>query len=89
MLLWKIKDAVPAAGDHTYQFRQLTESVEPKSIAEWRAAVEEWEKDKTKANPFEVKVSSMYPISRRPFAIYGTRASYCRIDTACRSSRTC
>jgi hypothetical protein len=60
MLLRKIKDAVPTAGDQAYDFEKLTDSLPPESVAEWKEMVEKWEADKSNENPFEVKVKGEY-----------------------------
>jgi hypothetical protein len=72
MFLRKIKDAVPSASDQACDLEQLTDSLPPEAVAEWKAMVERWEEDNSNVNPFEVKVKGACLILRCTFGIHLT-----------------
>ena len=61
-MLWKMKDAVPSAGDQAYNFEKLTDSLPPETVSEWKAMVEKWEEDNSNENPYQVKVNGVFLI---------------------------
>ena len=59
-----MKEAVPNSVEQSWEFDELTKTLPPQSTAEWEAAVKAWEVDKTKENPYIVKVDSTYLLGR-------------------------
>ncbi|KAK0478694.1 hypothetical protein EDD18DRAFT_1364550 [Armillaria luteobubalina] len=57
-LLHKIKDAMPKASDHEYQFERFMALLPRDNIVKWTKMVEDWEVDRTKPNPFARTVAS-------------------------------
>jgi hypothetical protein len=57
-LLRRIKAAVPERNEHVNAFQELTASLPNNTVAEWKEAVEAWEHDRTKANPFDSQCAS-------------------------------
>ncbi|KAK0499952.1 hypothetical protein EDD18DRAFT_1348753 [Armillaria luteobubalina] len=51
-LLRKIKDAMPKASDHEDQFERFTASLPQNNVVKWTQMVEDWEVDRTEAQPF-------------------------------------
>ncbi|KAF7968772.1 hypothetical protein HWV62_29344 [Athelia sp. TMB] len=52
IFLRKIKDAVPERAQQVDIFEELSENLPPESVAKWTVAVEAWERDRFKPNPF-------------------------------------
>lgn len=44
--------AVPERADHVWAFKELTGNLKPESVAEFTVAVNAWEADSKKPNPF-------------------------------------
>jgi hypothetical protein len=51
-----MKVAVPMARDHRASHEALEKALPSADVKSWTLAIEAWERDKTKVNPFEVKV---------------------------------
>ncbi|OJA19377.1 hypothetical protein AZE42_13202 [Rhizopogon vesiculosus] len=62
MMLRKVKEALPECRVHQEDLRELESVIileEPSSLAEWKIQLEEWEQDRSKPNPYEVKTDTM------------------------------
>lgn len=65
MLLNKIREAVAAREKHVTEFLELSDSISdthPSLVAEWTVAVQAWENDRTKPNPFAVATTGKYSL---------------------------
>jgi hypothetical protein len=51
----KIQDAVPTRNDHIVALKELESTISPESLAQWRTAVELWERDSNAPNPFKAE----------------------------------
>lgn len=51
-LLKKIKKAVPERDAQLLAFQEYTSALPKEAVERWRVAVENWERDPTKPNPF-------------------------------------
>jgi hypothetical protein len=62
-LLRKLKNAVPEGTEHVWAYHEFTRSLLEDLVAEWRIAVEAWEKDQDEVNPFVPTVKSKYVLN--------------------------
>ena len=51
----KIQDAAPMRNDQILAFQSFEATVPVELVAEWRTAVELWERDSNVPNPFKVE----------------------------------
>jgi hypothetical protein len=61
MMLRKVKEALPECRVHQEDLRELESVIileEPSSLAEWKIQLKEWEQDRSKPNPYEVKTDN-------------------------------
>ena len=70
-----MKEAIPECNEHQVDFEELTRSLElkfPEQLSLWKQQVEEWESDRSKPNPFEVKNEGEYEFGEiaSPFVTY-------------------
>jgi len=71
----KVKEAIPECNEHQVDFEELPRSLElkfPEQLSLWKQQVEEWESDRSKPNPFEVKNEGEYEFGEiaSPFVTY-------------------
>ncbi|KAG2117623.1 hypothetical protein DEU56DRAFT_874102 [Suillus clintonianus] len=64
-LLKKLKEAIPECYQHAVDLRDFEEAIPSSSLSAWRKLVEDWEGDRSKPNPFEIKVSVVTQASVR------------------------
>jgi hypothetical protein len=53
-LLRKFKEAIPQRDQHISDLADFEEAIPAESLTTWRAMVEDWEVDRSKANPFNL-----------------------------------
>ncbi|OBZ77742.1 hypothetical protein A0H81_02190 [Grifola frondosa] len=58
-LLAKIKEAVELRNEHVSAFRSFHATLPLDDTAEWLRIIEEWEEDRSRPNPFEIKHSTL------------------------------
>jgi hypothetical protein len=51
----KIRDAAPMHSDQILAFQSFEETIPVELVAQWRTAVELWEKDSNAPNPFKTE----------------------------------
>ena len=51
----KIREAAPMRNDQFLAFRSFEETIPVELVAQWRVAVELWEKDSNAPNPFKTE----------------------------------
>lgn len=74
-LLRKLKTAITKRAEHRDALEQLEKgllSSKPHALMEWRTQVEDWEKDRTKVNPYEREGNGQLSFSHFPSFIYAT-----------------
>ena len=51
----RIRDAAPMRNDQIFAFQSFEETIAVELVAQWRTAVELWEKDSNAPNPFKTE----------------------------------